>query len=418
LEQLKNYVNIQVRELYQSSNVGGYLYNRSDISLQIYGLDKQNINKNLNMKSNLGYIDLDTCTDKIYKDNNLSESDKILVIKYDMLNFKTKINTSPEPGQDQNQGGQNQDDQNQNQDEQNPNQDDQNPNQGNPEAPILGGRRRMSGPESNNEKNNYLVTPVEYEFFSSVTGEKIDASICEPNEIIISYPISYTISKFDDFNEGMNKNELRKKFEMGKILSHQNIDIDIFNYNNSAYKTICTGVELYGKDLILEDRFDNLYPNNISFCEPNCTFFKTDYELGRINCKCNYKEELVFEREYPESGDHLNDPDFKNPTQSGSNLEVIKCIGKLPGKNSIIKNEAFYYCTVITAVEVSMVFVAAFHGLKGAISSVGSLMEPTTKKINIETKDINNNNYITTSKRALNNPPKKNGNNGEEEDEN
>ena len=79
----------EVRELYQSSNFGGYLYNNSDISLQIYGLDKQNANKNLNIKSNLGYIDLDTCTDKIYKDNHLSDNDKILVIKYDMLNFRT-----------------------------------------------------------------------------------------------------------------------------------------------------------------------------------------------------------------------------------------------------------------------------------------------------------------------------------------
>ena len=230
------------------------------------------------------------------------------------------------------------------------------------------------------------------------------------------------MSKFDDFFEGMNKNELRKKFDVGKILSHQNINIDIFNYNNSVYKTICTGVELNGKDLILEDRFENLYPNNISFCEPNCTFFSTDYELGRINCKCNYKKDLVFQREYPESGDLLNDPDFKNPTQSGSNLEVIKCLGKLPGKNSIIKNEAFYYCTVITVAEVSMIFVAAFHGIKGAISSVSNLMKPANKieniNINKETKNIskNNNNYITTSERALNNPPKKNGNN-EDDDE-
>lgn len=389
LEQLRNYVNIQVRELYQSSNVGGYLYNNSDISLQIYGLDKQNANKNLNMKSNLGYIDLDTCTDKIYKDNHLSDNDKILVIKYDMLNFKTKINEENDP-----------------------------PAADSPAGGTPAGGRRMSESENNIENNNYLITPVEYEFFSSVTGEKIDASICEPNEIIISYPISYTISKYDDFIEGMNKNELRKKFEVGKILSHQNSKIDVFNSNNSAYKTICTGVEINGKDLILEDRFDNLYPNNYTLCEPNCTFFSTDYELGRINCKCNYKKNPVFKREYPESGDLLNDPDFKNPTQSSSNLEVIKCLSKFPGKNSIIKNEAFYYCAVITVAEVSMIFVAAFHGLKGAISSVANLMKPSNIKTNIETKNINNNNnYIATSKRALNNPPKKNGINEDDDNE-
>ena len=419
LEQLRNYVNIQVRELYQSSNVGGYLYNNSDISLQIYGLDKQNANKNLNMKSNLGYIDLDTCTEKIYQDNHLSDNDKILVIKYDMLNFKTKIKEDNVPqhgtGDNTPSGGNGDNTPSGGNGDNTPTggNGDNTPSGGNGDNTPSGGtgdntpsggtggngRRRVSEPNAdsgnNNENNNYLITPVEYEFFSSVTGDKIDASMCEPNEIIISYPISYTISKFDDFSEGMNKNDLRKKFEVGKILSHYNINIDVFNYNNSAYKTVCTGVEVNGKDLILEDRFETLYPNNISFCEPNCTYFSTDYELGRINCKCNYKKDLVFQREYPESGDLLNDPDFKNPTQSGSNLEVIKCLAKLPPvKNTIIKNEAFYYCTVITVAEVSMIFVAAFHGLKGAISSVSNLMKPTNKNINIniETKNINKNN--------------------------
>ena len=75
----------------------------------------------------------------------MSDDDKILVIKYDLLSIEISENTDQ---------------------------------------------------INNNEdiNNYYLINPVEYEFFSSNTGEKIDASICDPNEIIISYPISYTIS--------------------------------------------------------------------------------------------------------------------------------------------------------------------------------------------------------------------------------
>ena len=366
LEQLRDYANIQVRELYEISNKGGYLFNNSETSVQIYGIDKENnINdKYLILKSNLAYIDLGTCTEKIYTDNKLSDDDKILVIKYDMLSFNIKQNSD------------------------------------------------ISDISNNNDY--YLINPVEYEFFSSSTGEKIDASICEPYEITVSYPISYTIKKYDEFENGMNINEYKKKFEVGKELSHKNKQIDVFNSNNSVYKDICVGVELNGKDLVLEDRYEYLYPNNITLCENNCTFDYTDYEFERIICKCNYKKELDFHREYPEASDLLNDPDFNNPTQSGSNGEIIKCLSKFPSKDSIIKNEAFYYCTVVTAAEISMIFVAAFHGLKAVSSNITSLMNKPSIKMNIgnqkqmpRSKFKNDNNIITTSHRALNNPPKK-----------
>ena len=95
LEQLRQYANIQVRELYETANIGGYLYNNSETSVQIYGIDKENniMNRDLIVKSNLAYIDLDTCTNKIYEDNKMSDDDKILVIKYDLLSIEISENT-------------------------------------------------------------------------------------------------------------------------------------------------------------------------------------------------------------------------------------------------------------------------------------------------------------------------------------
>ena len=271
--------------------------------------------------------------------------------------------------------------------------------------------------------NKYLVNEVEYEFYSSKTLEKIEASVCLPKEIIISYPISYTLSKFDKSTEGFNLNEYRNKFNIGKELYHKDKDIDTFDSNNSVYRDLCIPVEINGKDLVLEDRYEFLYPNNIALCEKNCSLFYTDYELERINCKCDYKEILDFKREMPDESDLLHDPNFFHPSQSGANGEIIKCLSKLPDKDSVVKNEAFYYCLVVSAGEIAMVFTAAFYGIKLVKNNIYNLgrnnkgINKTNKneKINKYQNNNNNNdnNIITTSNRFLNNnnynnPPKRN----------
>ena len=108
----------------------------------------------------------------------------------------------------------------------------------------------------------------------------------EPNEIIISYTLSYTFKKFDNFSNGINNDKDQNLFEIfkiGKGLFHTNKEINTFNFNNSAYKTICMPYEINGKDLVLENRYDNIFPKNVSLCGTNCTLFYADYEYGRDN---------------------------------------------------------------------------------------------------------------------------------------
>ena len=372
LEELKNYVSVQVKELYESGPRGGNIYNNFDASLQIYPFNKNGnlLDKNIIMKSNLTYIDLDTCLNKIFEDQNLDENDRIFIVKYDLLNH---------------------------------------PKEEEPQE------RATDVTEEKDIKNydNYLINEVEYEFYSSKTLKRIEASVCEPKEIIVSYPISYTLSKFDDANEGFNLNEYRNKFIIGKELFHQNKEIDTFNSNNSVYQELCTPVVINGKDLVLESRYDFLYPNNITLCEKNCSYYYTDYELGRINCKCDYKEILDFNREMPAESDLLNSPNFVYPSQSGANAEIIKCLSKLPDKDSIIKNEAFYYCLVVSAGEIVMVFVAAFYGIKlvkASIYNLGRKNNLNNNKENNINKYQNDGDIVTSTNRLLNNsnPPRKN----------
>ena len=71
-------------------------------------------------------------------------------------------------------------------------------------------------------------------------NERIVASVCSPYEIIISYPL--TLDKYDNYINGINKNEYKKLFDIGKELNMKNNKLDTFNYNNTVYKDICTGI--------------------------------------------------------------------------------------------------------------------------------------------------------------------------------
>ena len=251
--------------------------------------------------------------------------------------------------------------------------------------------------------------------------EPIHASVCDPYELIISYPIFFNKNKFDNYEGGINQNDYKIKFDIGKELHYNNNKIDTFNFNNTIYKDLCTGTEINGKDLVFEDRYANLYPNNVSLCESNCTMNHTDFDLERIVCLCSYKELFDFNRKEEDRNDLLGDPNFNAPTQSSSNMEVIKCLGKLSIKDAIINNEAFYYCAVVVAVEISMVFISAFYGFKNVFANITNLLskKPNNNALKIDMTKINNNpqgttfndnNMIATSHRPLNNPPKKTGN--------
>ena len=384
LEKLKEAANVQAKELYEQNNhLGGYLLNKYDASLQIYLIDKLNSYQKLSMKSNLTYIDFGTCTDKIFLDNNLEDNDGIIVAKYDLLKRNERTNN------------------------------------GISNSGTGPGTSSGSGTGSNDagisQSEKYLINPVEYELFSLKNNEKIDASVCDPYEIIISYPIVFNKNRFNNYENGKNKNEYKKKFEIGKELHNKNKDIDTFNSNSSVYKDICIGVEIDGKDLVLEDRYKYLYPNNVSLCESNCTIGYTDFDLERIFCTCSYKEVVDFKRIDEDKNDLLNDPNFNKPKQSGANAEILKCLSKL----SVRDNEAFYYCAVITAVEVSMVFVTSFYGIKAVSSNITSLLNKNIvkKDLDIKFKKINNDNKINASNRPLNNPPKKYNSTDNEEDD-
>ena len=367
LDKLKEAANVQAKELYaKSAQLSGFLMNKFDASLQIYSVDKFNSYKDLSMKSNLTYIDLGTCLEKIYTDKNLNESDKILIAKYDLLNRMQK-NTN-------------------------------------------GNSNQIS------TDNKFLINQVEYEFYLESTMEKIEGSICSPYEIQISYPIFFSKNKFNNFETGFNENNYLKQFKMGKELYEKDPKADSFNKDNKIYKDQCYGVEINGKDIVFEERYNILYPNNISLCESNCTMNNTDFDLERINCMCTYKEIFDFYRVDLESNDILHDPNFELPSQSKANVEIIKCFNQMEFKRDLLKNEAFYFSSVVALIQVVTAVVSVLQGVKVVSSFTQGMFNLNGAKINFKGNNKSNVVSISSTNRLINNPPRK-GNNGKDDDE-
>ena len=267
---------------------------------------------------------------------------------------------------------------------------------------------------------SYLINQVEYELFSNKTNERLDALVCSPYELIISYPLN--LSKYNYIDEGVVENDIQKKFDYGKELYNQDNNINTFDFNSSIYKNFCRGVEINGKDLVFEDRYSELYPNKMLLCENNCTINNTDFELERINCKCTYKGYFDYDRK-EDIDDIFNNPNYYIPTQSPANAEVIKCISNFTIKQTIVHNAAFYYCTIVIAIELALAFISSAMG----INTITNFMKPILNKIQNQDfgkkpkekkgKSIGfkEQNIISTTNRPLNNPPKRNNDIGDDD---
>jgi len=357
-DKFKDAANIQTNELYAKDDTS---YNKFGFAFDIYPIDDTS-KKTEAINSKKAYIDFSSCLERIYLDKNITDPEQILIAKYDVF----------------------------------------------PEA------------NSNIDKNNdkYLINPVEYELFSSSdTNERMDALVCEPNEIVVSYPLC--LDKFDRKEGDVDQNEFRDKFDIGKKLYEDDNSIDTFNFNNTIYKDFCRGLEIDGKDLVFEDRYKYLYPYNKILCESNCTLNNTDFKLERVNCLCAYKGDFDFYRKEYETNDIFNDEKYFIPSQSGANAEAIKCLFNFTFSQATVKNEAFYCCFLITAVEVALLFINIVYGIKGVSDnikkSLNKLNDIFRKSKNNQNK---NGNVITTTSRPLNNPPRKNIQEEEKDDDN
>ena len=330
LDNLVGNVTNLITDIYKDLPDGGLVINNEEASLQIYGLKRNDLNnKQSIIRSNLAFIDLSGCIDKIYESNDMDSKDDIVVVKLDLKSKNKKL----------------------------------------------------------------IINPVEYEFINSKNGKVLDASVCEKNEVVISYPITYMLKKLrnlendenneNDENEEENEEDIKKdildKFNKGKELNIKDKSIDTFNFNSSIYSDICFPIQIDGKDLVLEDRIKYLYPN-YSFCESICTYDYTDFEGERIYCNCSIKSGIDMDRQHGIKIYQINKNETDNNQKGPTNIPVLKCVSKA----KISGNAGFYYCLIFIIIELILLFVVIFYGIYALINKI------KRKIINNKDEEINN----------------------------
>ena len=332
LTSLDDKVKNNIQEIYPKTSKGGLVYNINNSTLQIYGVNKdKNENQDLVMRNNLTYIDLSNCMKNIYEKNSLSDDTDLIIIKYDI----------------------------------------------------------------GDKTDSSMINPVEYKILNSKTGEEISLDVCEDKSIIISYPLSDILNSFvneknlrslEETNDKNNLNlNLREKFLKGKELYLEDNKIDSFDINNKIYTDMCYSFKLNGKDLILEDRFNYLYPL-FSFCESNCIYDKIDFLNERAYCNCSAKDSLNFDRN-AELLDNKVDVKEVKKNQKGI---IIKCLSKI---SDMSKNFGFFYGLIIFLVEIAMILLTIFYSYKVFMMRIKKKFDINNDK---SSNDDNINNNIVT----------------------
>ena len=330
-----------------------------DATVEFYGVNKKNKGNNReNIQSDLSYIDISECLEKIYSSNGMTEGD-IIILKFDVKKAPENYLINPVEYKFVNS--------------------------------ITGKVLDASICEHNSIKISYPLHNLIDRYDKIKKQRKLEY---------------ITLDLMSN-----NRDSLREKLDKGKEIIEKYPNIDIFNINDKIYSDICVAVEVDGKDLLLKDRIDYFYPQ-MSLCENNCTYNHTDFVNERIYCDCSYKIEFDFEREYSSSLE-INYEKVKKDQGSNSNIGVIKCISNLKSSKSIKGNGGFIFLLIVIIIEVALLFIIVFYGISSLLNKLKNKMkkEESGEYDKIEVNVVTNNNSSEKkekdSQRTLNAPPKR-----------
>ena len=369
-----NYVKEEIINLYGSiPKDGGLVYNNFNSTMQIYGIKKSiQKTKDTVVRSGLSYIDIGSCSKKVFENNQMGDDEDIVVLKFDLENQRKKS----------------------------------------------------------------LINPVEYEFVSSKTGKKLDMSVCTKNDVVISYSLFDILNNYrrgktrnieeiendDEFDNILDK--IQKQYEKAKKIK-SDYDIDSFNIDSALYEDICMTFQVEGKDLVLEDRVGYLYPE-YSLCEENCTYSHIDFENERVYCNCPLKSEFDLSREHKFVLNVNNSEEIASRQKGPTNFAVMKCLSRLKESDSLKKNAGFFFTIIIIILQIIFLFINIFYNYKNLKTKINKKTindndDEMEKDFKVETidvkpknnihnnriKNIKNDGNIKTSERPLNSPPPK-----------
>ena len=197
-----------------------------------------------------------------------------------------------------------------------------------------------------------LIPIVEYEIYYPYKNEKLNLSICEDIPIDIVIPVS------------INENEIYK----------YNLSSDYYNDECFSYTTEKE------TDIILTDRKNEYYKNNLALCEDNCTFVKYDNMTKKAICQCKVKSTFKSITDFSFDKDKLFDNiiNIKNKM----NVYVVKCYNLLFSKEGLINNIGSYILLTIILLNIPLGIIFLFKEYKLLHLLINSIIKNKNKNKN------------------------------------
>jgi len=236
-------------------------------------------------------------------------------------------------------------------------------------------------------KEDSLIPIIEYEIYHPYKNEKLDLNICESIPINISIPVT------------INESEIYK----------YNLSSEYYNDKCFPYTTD------KGTDIILADRKNEYYQENLALCEDNCDFIKYDNKTKEAICQCKAKSTFTNILDFSFDKDKLINNIIK--IQNKINIYVVKCYKLLFSKKGLTKNIGSYILLIIIILNIPLGIIFIIKEYKLLLLQINNIIKFKTKgkykQRGIQIYNIKKKPKIKSEKKKIdkkdkikNNPPK------------
>ena len=193
--------------------------------------------------------------------------------------------------------------------------------------------------ELNNEDSKSLINQIEYLTYDE-KKEILDLSLCKNENIQIIYTLKDNII-----------------LNTSSISSFKDMGIDIFNIKDSFFTDLCKLYQISNKDIILEDRIQDIF-QNYSLCDEGCTYNNFDIENLTIACDCKIKENISLVIT------PLNLAKAKKSSIADSNIAVVKCYKLVFSFEGKLKNIGFWIFLILIIANMILIIFYFKKGIK------------------------------------------------------
>ena len=250
---------------------------------------------------------------------------------------------------------------------------------------------------NNNNITKHPTNHIEYLIFNGKNGNLLNTSYCNDLNVKISHPIVK--------QNGIDLNTSKKLYEEYKI--------DVYRTNDSFFNNFCMNYTSdKNTDLTLSQR-RNIYYQNVSFCDSNCTYIEINYTSNTAVCACEVKNGIMNDAllSGADIHDHNNSFTYKDVV-SIINYKIFKCYKEVFNGKRLLINVGNYASIAI----IIFYTLCLIHFCKNRKRNVMYFLQRikikiNEKKLNEEKKGINekeennekdNNNNLNQEKKDSN----------------